>query len=359
MKTPPRKYYLLHVGVGKVGSAVVRQIIRRREFINQNYGVDLVYCGLFTAEADIFEARGLSNSQLDNFPTAEIKEDIAKCIKRVPSPFILIDTTASEHMLPWLWQALEQGGTVVLSNKKPLAGSQAQFDKLHKIGGQRLFYETAVGAGLPVVQTLKNLLATGDEVIALQGCFSGTLGYIFSQLEAGSSFSRAVLQAKNLGFTEPDPRDDLSGVDVARKVLILARLLGRKLELNDVKLESLYPKSMAKLSSDDFLKQLKQLDAPYRAKMESSKKNAKVLRFVASIDKNGCRVKLENVPRSSEIGSLRGPDNVIVFKTKRYLKNPLVIKGPGAGVEVTAGGVFSDILQAALTFKSASQGGGQ
>ncbi|MBI2588788.1 homoserine dehydrogenase [Candidatus Saccharibacteria bacterium] len=356
MKTPLKKYYLLHVGVGNVGSAVVRQIRQRRKFIKASYGVDLVYCGLFTAEADIFKAQGLSNSQLDSFPAAEVKADIPRCLKLIPQPFILIDTTASEHMLPLLKQALKRGGSVVLSNKKPISGSQAQFDKLRSLGGQRLFYETTVGAGLPVIQTLKMLLASGDEVIALRGCFSGTLGFIFWQLEDGRPFSGAVLQAKKLGFTEPDPRDDLSGIDVARKVLILARLLGRKLELADVRLQRLYPKSMDKLSSDDFLKQLRQLDTPYQAKMKAAQKSGKVLRFVASIDKGGCRVGLEAVPKISEIGSLQGPDNIIVFKTRRYLKNPLVIKGPGAGVEVTAGGVFSDVLQATLSTKSVAKG---
>ena len=246
---------------------------------------------------------------------------------------------------------MDKGGYIVLSNKKPLAGRLKDFNDLHRIGKMRLFYETVVGAGLPVIQTLKNLIETGDEIIEINGCFSGTLGFICSQLSEGKLFSEAVLEAKNKGFTEPDPRDDLSGLDVARKALIISRIIGQKSELKDIEITGLYPVGMQKLSLPDFLLRLKDLDHFYKRKVKQAKKKNKALRYVAKINPIEFSVKLQEVDALSDIGSLKGPDNLILFKTKRYFRNPLVIKGPGAGGEVTAAGVFADILSIAKIVK--------
>lgn len=319
-----KKLSIVHLGVGNVGREVVTQIEEQINTIKNLFGVGISYQKKFTA----------SNT----------KEEIMDAIKTAPSPFVVIDTTASDQTLPFLKEALTRGGFVVLANKKPLAGSQKDFDTLHKLGNDRLFYECVVGAGLPVIAPLKNLIATGDEIIEIQGCFSGTLGFLFSQLDAGKSFSESVRQAKENGFTEPDPRDDLSGTDVARKALILARLLGKKIELEDIRLESLYPKEMNKLSIENFLRNTQTLDADYKNRLATAAKNKKVLRFVAKVNQKECTVGLEEVEATSDIGNLNGPDNIVVIKTKRYFNNPLVVKGPGAGREVTAAGVFADVL---------------
>ena len=244
-----------------------------------------------------------------------------------------------------------------MANKKPLAGKLKDFKDLHGIGDQRLFYEVVVGAGLPVIQTLKNLIATGDEIIEIKGCFSGTLGFIFSRLDEGKLFSEAVLEAKKNGFTEPDPRDDLSGLDVARKALILSRIIGgQKTELRDIRLTGLYPKNMQKLNFDDFLKRLKDLDVVYKERIMRARKKNKVLRYIARINPLRCSVGLEEGSVLSDIGGLKGSDNLIVCKTKRYFNNPLVIKGPGAGRDVTAAGVFADVLLIAKTIKGGLYG---
>lgn len=330
---------LLHLGVGNVGGALVAQILAAK--------TDLAYCGLFTVDGGIFEHGGLSPEQIAAFPGSAGAIDVAHCIRDIPAPFVLIDTTATDKTLPLLKQALGRGGAVVMSNKKPLSGAGSDFDELHKLGGDRLWYETTVGAGLPVIHTLKTLLATGDNVTSIQGCFSGTLGFIFSQLATGRTFSQAVQQAKQRGYTEPDPRDDLSGMDVARKALILARMLGHKLEMSDIKVQKLYPEAMQALSVEEFFANVTDLDKDYAAKTRQAQKRGQVLRFVATIQGGTCRVGLEAVPKASDIGCLQGPDNIIVFKTERYAETPLVIKGPGAGLEVTAAGVFGDVLGAA------------
>ncbi len=351
-----KKLNIVHLGIGQVGRKLVEQILKRKSQIKDEYLLDLNYCGIFRSGAGFYKREGFSSSQLQKILQAlekekkdpsKIKKQIQKALETVPPPFVLVDTTASNETFPLISTALEKGGYTVVSNKKPLSGRQRQFDVLQKIGRKRFYFETTVGAALPIIQTLKTLLDTGDEIIEIKGCFSGTLGFIFSELEKGKLFSEAVLEAKQKGFTEPDPRDDLSGLDVARKALILARLTGKRLELSDIKLTSLYPKRMDKLSIEDFLKSVNELDSFYNERLKQAKKGHKTLRFVATVAPSKCTVGLEEVEAGSDLGALHGPDNLIVFRTKRYFANPLVIKGPGAGVEVTACGVFGDILTVA------------
>lgn len=345
-------FHILHIGVGNVGREVLFQILSQKQLIQKKYGIDLTYSGLFTARNGFFSPKGLPmeklTSDLASAPkTVDIENMIMQALDEVASPFVLIDTTASDKTMPFLEKALQKGGFVVMSNKKPISGAFSDFEKLMTLGENRLFFETAVGAGLPVIQTILNLLASGDEVIQIQGCFSGTLGYVFSQLDSGKNFSEIVRHAKALGYTEPDPRDDLSGVDVARKALILARLIGQKKELTDIPVLSLYPKDMEQLPIDAFMQKIILLDREYMEKVAAAKKTGKVLRYVATVTQNDCQVRLEAVEKTSDIGSLSGPDNIISITTKRYSTNPLVIKGPGAGIAVTAAGVFSDVLTAA------------
>jgi homoserine dehydrogenase len=326
---------LLHLGMGNVGQEVARQITSKPS--------GLRYCGVFTSKTGIFNADGIQTNELTS--TINDHDNPTDAIGSIDLPFVLIDTTASDETKPLLQQALDRGGAVVLSNKKPLSGTQLSWDTLMKSG--RVYSETTVGAGLPVISTIQSLLATGDKIERIQGCFSGTLGYLFSQLGGGTSFSQAVISAKEQGFTEPDPRDDLSGTDIARKALILSRLLGRKLALSDVQLTGLFPETMASLSHEDFMGQLPSLDAEYAKQVGEAKKRGNVLRYVATITPASATVGLQEVPVTSDTGSLQGPDNIVVIRTKRYHDNPLVIKGPGAGITVTAAGVFADVLRAA------------
>ena len=336
---------IIHLGIGRVGRKVIELISGQSDAWSKEFGVDVRYCGVFTSKGGLYDAKGIPLSSIvrEQIPLSSSFFPI-DCIANTPKPFIVIDTTASEETLPVLIVALRRGGYVVLSNKKPLSGSQRDFNRLMSIARNRLYFETTVGAGLPAIQTLRTLLATGDTPLSIQGCLSGTLGFMCSEMEKGVLYSEAVAQAKKQGFTEPDPRDDLSGMDVARKALILGRTTGLKLELKDVQRTSLYPKCFASCSVEEFLKQAEEVNKEYGDRFAAAKKKKSTLRYIATIRPVGISVGLTEVPLSSSIGRLAGPDNLIKFETKRYHKQPLVIQGPGAGIDVTAAGVVGDIV---------------
>jgi homoserine dehydrogenase len=204
-----------------------------------------------------------------------------------------------------------------------------------------------VGAWLPVIGTLLGMVDTGDEVISIDACLSGTLNYICTSLEDGQPFSEAVLAAKESGYTEPDPRDDLSGVDVARKALILTRMLGMQTELGDIKRESLVADRLTQCDLDAFLAALPSMDVAMRSRQQAADEQGLVLRYLAEISPGQSRVGLVAVPQATPLGRLRGTDNLISFRTARYYERSLIVSGPGAGREVTAAAVFADILQIA------------
>lgn len=261
---------------------------------------------------------------------------------------VVLDVTAAEDMGAILKQALCSGYHAILSNKKPLSGNFEDFDELQKAGRAgkaKLLFECTVGAGLPIIYTLQSLIATGDKIIDINGCFSGTLGYIFSELEKGRKFSDVVVEAKQLGYTEPDPRDDLSGFDVARKAIILSRLCGNKTELSDLYIENILPENMEDLSVDNFLAELSNYDALFAGKYKNASKRGNTLRYVASVASGKVDIGLKEVPLNSPVGSLKGPLNICVIHSKRYDSYPLVIQGPGAGKDVTADGVLRNILE--------------
>ncbi len=259
----------------------------------------------------------------------------------LPAGALVADTTADESG-PILRQLVADGYRVALANKKPLAADFTLFQALSSAGRTR--YEATVGAGLPVVVTTQWLRDTGDEVQRIEGCLSGTLGFLLSEIEAGAPYSATVAEAARRGWTEPDPRDDLGGIDVARKALILARTLGYPLEWRDVTVEPLFPEHLAHGSVADFLAALTQLDAGFAERQAAARANAATLRYVATITAQGAAVGLRAVPLDSPLGSLRGPDNMVTWTTTRYSERPLVVRGPGAGVEVTASAVLFDLL---------------
>ncbi len=214
--------------------------------------------------------------------------------------------------------------------------------------GRRFLYETTVGAGLPVICTLKDLVQTGDRIERIEGIVSGTLAWLFNQYDGTVPFSTLVREAKEMGYTEPDPRDDLSGMDVGRKSVILARELGYKVEVEDIPIQSLVPDHLQDLPLEEFLTHLEEMDEPIKALYTQAQARGEKLRYVGVVDKDGnCSASLQSFPMSHAFAQATGTDNVICFSTDRYLDQPLVIKGPGAGRAVTAGGVFSDILRLA------------
>lgn len=344
-------------GVGGVGRALVRQVIATRSLHASRLHLRLEFVALCDRAGAVVDAQGLSDSTLNALLAAKSagkplgessfanrgRPDLTAIIEAAGRDgSIVVDCTASDDTCPALLTALGLGYGVVLANKRPLTGSVAMYRQL--VANPRLRYEATVGAGLPVIGTLRSLLDTGDQVTAIEGAFSGTLGYLCGQLQRGVSYSAAVRAAHRLGYTEPDPRDDLGGMDVARKALILARMLDWPLELTDIIVETLYPAALSGLSVPQFLDAIKALDKPYAMRVQAAQAKGHVLRYRAQVRDGRCQVGMESVPLDSPLGRLQGTDNLIAFHSTHYAASPLVVQGPGAGVEVTAAAILADIL---------------
>jgi homoserine dehydrogenase len=257
---------------------------------------------------------------------------------------VVVDVTAERGNYPALLLAREAGLNVVLCNKWPLAVNQAEYDALLTTGTGRLRYETTVGAALPVIGTLDNLLATGDSVSRIDAAISGTLGFVMTAIQTGQPFSAALRAAQAAGYTEPDPRDDLGGTDARRKALILARKLGWRGDMPDVQVESLVPAGLESVSLDAFWAELPARDAAWAARVAEAAGRGEVLRFLATVQPTGASVGVYAVPQASLAGSLAGTESLFVFHTRRYGDQPLAVRGRGAGTDVTASGVLADIL---------------
>lgn len=369
-----RQSKLTLLGYGQIGRELARQLAAQDKHLRSEVGADIRIIAVADRSGVKVEEKGFSATALQRL--AAKKESGGRLFDRT-SPLtlaqmrtimrnelwllpsrrpILVDLT-SDDTAPLIQEALEHGFHVVLANKKPLAVPQLEFDRLMQTSKERglaLRYEATAGAGLPVLDTLAKLKEAGDRVETILGCFSGTLGFIMTALEDGVPFSEAVRKAWKAGYTEPDPRDDLSGMDVARKALILARTLGRRAEISDIALEPLFGADDA-ADPARFIDELAVLDAEFARRVAAARKGRKVLRYVARIARNGIRVGIEAVPESSPLGRLRGTDNQIAIYSKRYASNPLVVTGPGAGASVTAAGVLNDIL--AITVMESKQRG--
>jgi len=359
------------LGLGNVGRMLIRQILDNRNVLARRANLRMVITGLADSRALLLDRAGLPDDTI--IAALQVKTDGGalnmmpesqpinvgatplshtthyerwRALEGVLQPgTILVDVTASTETAPILQAALDAGCGVVLANKHPLSRPWPEVQTI--LGHRRLRYEATVGAGLPVIAALYDLLDTSDRVTAIEGCLSGTLGYLCTQLEDGASYSVAVSQARSLGYTEPDPREDLSGRDVARKALILARTAGWPLETADLRIEPLYPEPLADIPTEEFMAAAYTLDAPYAHRVEQARARGQALRYVARITPDGGEVGLTAVPKDSALGALRGPANHVTFYTDRYAELGLTISGPGAGPEVTAAGVLADIIKIA------------
>jgi len=361
--TTGRESKLTLLGFGQIGRALARQLVTQDRHLRDELGVDVKCIAIADRSGIKVQEKGFSSAALQRLAkqkatgarlfdrsspltVEELQNALREELWLLPSHRpILVDLT-SEETAPLLQEALERGFHVVTANKKPLAAPQIAFDRLFATARERgvsLRYEATAGAGLPVLDTLAKLKEAGDRVESILGCFSGTLGYLMTALERGMRFSDAVREAWKMGYTEPDPRDDLSGLDVARKALILARTLGRRLELGEISVEPLFTPEADDADPVTFIDNLASLDDDFAARSERAKRDGRVLRYVASIGRT-IRVGIEAVDAKSPLGGLRGTDNQVVIRSKRYKTNPLVVTGPGAGADVTAAGVLNDIV---------------
>ena len=344
------------IGPGKVGAALLDQISAAAPRLRSEAGLDLRLRAILSTKYLLADERDLGANWRDrdaDFVSNDIDGFMKHLIAAHLPHTVILDCSGSNDVAAKYAQWLAAGIHVITPNKQAGAGPIERYRAIRAAaaqGGGRFRYEATVGAGLPVVQTLRDLIDTGDELTAVAGIFSGTLAWLFNRYDGSIAFSELIREAHKLGYTEPDPRDDLSGIDVARKLVILAREAGRELSLEDVSVENLVPASLQGAGRDEFMSRLAELDAPIAARFAAAKAKDCVLRYVAQLGKDGnASVGLVELPRSHTFANLQLTDNVVQFSTKRYNSNPMVIQGPGAGPEVTAAGVFADLLRVAAS----------
>ena len=346
---------LVLIGTGGVGSALLAQVKKQRNELLQDHGIEIRVVGIANSRHFIKNSCGinldnykelLSASQDNAFSVSEAKQLIED--SHLVNP-VVVDCTSDEKIALSYIELMQLGFHVVTPNKKANTGSYDYCEGLRQTAltcHRKFLYEANVGAGLPVIGTLQNLLAAGDSLIEFSGIMSGTLSYIFGLVEDGYTLSEATANAHKKGFSEPNPRDDLEGMDVARKLLILARECGYKLELSDVEVESVVPeKYLQGKNAQEVLANLKAADEDFALRIAKAKEEGKVLRYVGTIKDGKCTCKVEAVDEQNPLFKVRGGENALAFTSAYYQPIPLVIRGYGAGTAVTAAGVLSDILR--------------
>jgi aspartokinase/homoserine dehydrogenase 1 len=342
------------LGPGLVGGTLLDQIARGAPALRAKFNLDLRVRAIGGSKRMVLDEQRIDLGRWRDALEKAVPMDIDAFVSHVKTDYlphaVLIDCTADQGVADRYAEWLGRGIHVITPNKRAHSGPYAYYQELKRLsGGSRahFLYEATVGAGLPVIQTVKDLVETGDEIRKISGIFSGTLAYLFNLFDGTRPFSDIVREAKAKGYTEPDPRDDLSGTDVARKAVILAREAGLKLELSDIAVESLVPAALRDASVEEFLKRLPDFDAPMAERVAAAKREGQVLRYVAAINVRAgtAKVGLEAFGPKHPFANISLTDNIVQFETGRYCDNPLIVRGPGAGPAVTAGGIFADLLR--------------
>ncbi len=342
------------IGPGTVGGTLLTQIAAEAERLLAEFNLDLRVRAIASSRKMLLDEQRIDLSDVSSaMREGAVALSLDAFVDHVDADHlphaVIIDCTADDSIADRYAQWLARGIHVITPNKRAFSGPIARYRDIQQSardGHSYYYYETTVGAALPIVQTLRDLRETGDQVQSVQGIFSGTLAYLFNTFDGSAPFSEIVRNAREAGYTEPDPRDDLSGMDVARKLAILAREIGHDIALEDIGVESLVPDSLTDASIDEFLQRVEVLDDDMQRRLANARDNGAVLRYVGQIDAQGrASVELRDVPSSDALANIALTDNVVRIVSNRYSANPLVIQGPGAGPEVTAAGVFADLLR--------------
>jgi aspartokinase/homoserine dehydrogenase 1 len=348
-----KRLALVVIGVGNVGSAVLRQLHQQRDYLLSK-GFDVTVVGLANSKRFVADAKGVNLGSwefaLQSSPDRMDRDALAGRIAAMElTNAALVDCTSGPSIVDAYPAFIDANLHIITPNKWANALPWRRYSALMELLERRqkyFLFEANVGAGLPVVSTLRDLIASGDEIVRIEGILSGTLSYLFNTFDGTVPFSTLVADALRMGFTEPDPRDDLSGTDVARKLLILARQIGLTMDLDEVQVDSLVPNPLARGKfSEKVLSAFARYDSQMKERFSRAAARGNVLRYVGTLENGRARAGLKEFPRQHPVAVAKGSDNVIAFTTKRYAHTPLVVQGPGAGADVTAMGVFSDVLK--------------
>lgn len=342
------------IGAGVVGGTLLDQLHEQRERLARRFNLDLRVRAVARSSHMLLDERVINLSNWsDDLAGSDTPLDFGAFEAHVNTDqlphAVIIDCTADESVAARYPDWLSRGIHVITPNKKAFSGRYADYEALLSAGAEgrsHYFYETTVGAALPIIRTIRDLVDTGDRIHTIKGILSGTLAYLFNVYDGTKPFSEIVREAKANGFTEPDPRDDLSGMDVARKLTILAREWGQSIEIGDFPVQNLIPEALRETTVDEFLDRLSDYDEEMLAMFKAAEEKGMSLRYIATLDGQGnASVGLQEVAADDAFSNMQLTDNLVQFQSDRYANNPLVIQGPGAGPEVTAGGVFGDLLR--------------
>lgn len=344
---------IILIGCGLVGHAFLKQIEKQNEFLNKQ-NISIKVCGIINSKGALLDESGI---EIKNYQTLlqsdlqSINREKLKLFRQQSNMInpIIVDCTSSQSIAEAYLDFFNAGYHIVAANKKANTLNLGYYKQLKQTAQsvhRQFNYETNVGAGLPVIDTFRNLLRAGDSLVKFAGILSGSMSYIFGKLDEGMPLSEAVSIAKHKGFTEPDPRDDLSGMDIARKVLIIARESGMELELKDVNVESLLtPELIDCENTEEFMQKLPQIDDSIQSLSKQAQSEDCVLRYVGTVSQKACSVKIEKVAKESALYAVKDGENAISFYSHYYQPIPMVLRGYGAGADVTAAGIFSDVMK--------------
>lgn len=349
-----KELHLYLVGLGNVGSSLLRQITSQQKKLLRNHRLQIHLVGLANSRKMILSEDGIemesSSDMLGDGARTDLEQFVSEIARMNLRNGVLIDCTASEEVAALYPKLFKAFVSVVTANKIACSSGYKQYQELKSLSqqkGVKFLYETNVGAGLPVINTINDLINSGDRILELEAVLSGTLNFIFNTISKQVPLSKAIRMAKEEGYSEPDPRIDLSGTDVVRKLLILSRESGYPLEERDITSEPFLPEDCFRGSLDDFWKKIEKQDAGFEERRQKLEKEGKKLRFVAGMNQGKAGVGLQEVASDHPFYSLEGSNNIIMITTERYKDHPMIIKGYGAGAEVTAAGLFADVIRIA------------